>query len=99
MDARDLTALNAHPLAVLSVCAVTIGRIELVRCWWLNVFRGARAGLACPSIFALDGVVDFLPVHRNGLWSLDAEANFVAANVNDGNHVIIAVHDAFVAVS
>ena len=72
---------------------------DLVGCWWLDIFGRAGASLACATVFALNGVVDFLSVHRNGLWRLDAEANFVTANVNDGNHDIIADHDAFVAVS
>lgn len=99
MDARDWTALNAHPLAVLSDCAVRIGRTDLVGGWGLNIFGGARASLTCATVLSLDGVIDFLSVHRNGLWRLDAEANFVAADVNDGDHDIIADHDAFVAVS
>lgn len=41
MDARGLTTLNAHPLAILGVRAVMIVCVELVSCWWLNIFGGS----------------------------------------------------------
>ena len=94
-----LTSLDAHPLAVQGVCAVRVNFADLVGCWWLNIFGGTGTGLTGTAVFALNSVVDFLPVHRNGLRRLDAEANFVAADVDDGNHDIITDHDAFVAVS
>lgn len=66
---------------------------------WPHVLGRAGTGLRGSAIFTLYRIVDLLAVHRDRLRRLDAEANFVAANVNNRHNHVVTNHDAFVAVS
>jgi len=60
------------------------------------VFRFEPAGA---KVLALDRFVDFLAVDRDLRRRIDAEADLVAANVDDGDNDVITDNDAFVALS
>jgi hypothetical protein len=72
--------------------AVLIGRTP-------DVAGVLRRELGRATIFALDGVVHFLSVYGNILRRIDAQTDFVPANVDDRDNDIVPDHDAFVAVS
>jgi hypothetical protein len=48
------------------------------------------------GFLAMDRVVDFLAVHRNFLWSHDAQPNFIATNFDHGNRNVVVNDDAFI---
>ena len=61
--------------------------------------RFIEADLRRLLVLALNGFIDLLAVDGNFRRGIDAQANFVAANIHDGDNNIVADHDAFIAVS
>jgi hypothetical protein len=51
------------------------------------------------AVFALNGLVHLLPVHRDLDRGSDSQSYFIAANIHDGDNNIIANDDTLVAVS
>ena len=64
----------------------------------LDIFGRARPGLSRAAILSLNRIVNFLAVDRDRLRSLDSEADFVAPDIDNRHHDIVADHDAFVSV-
>lgn len=58
-----------------------------------------HANFRCLLILALDRFVHFAAMDGNFPRRLDAQANFVAAHVDDGYHDVIANDDALIALS
>src|SRR5438067_646633 len=51
------------------------------------------------AIFAPDGVVNFLTMDADLLGRRDSQANFVAADIDDGDFDVVTDHDRLIALS
>jgi hypothetical protein len=51
------------------------------------------------TVFPLDGLVHFFAVYGDGSGGGDTEADFVAADIDDGDFDVIADHDGFIALA
>jgi len=59
----------------------------------------AGINLTSAMIFALNCIVDFLPMDGNFRRRFDPEPNFITTNINDRYDDLVADHDAFIALS
>src|ERR1700678_1850774 len=60
---------------------------------------GGAAVLVGLRVFALNDLINFLPVHRNLGGGFDAQPDFIAADIDDRNDNIVADDDALVALA
>ena len=47
----------------------------------------------------MNGVINLLPMNWHLAWRLNAEADFIAANLNDGNNNIVVDYNRFILLS
>ena len=65
-----------------------------------GLYFGGRRWFCGPAgTFALNGLVNFLPVYGDRVRSVDPQAHFVSANIDHGDHNIVADNNAFVALA
>jgi hypothetical protein len=60
---------------------------------------GIRANPRSGAVFFLDRLVHFLAMYWHMLRRFNAQADFIAANIYDRDHNVVANHDALVTVS
>ena len=82
----------------LPICPLE-GSVGSVFLWRLDILGGAGACLRGAAILPLDRIVHLLSVDGDRLRGLDAEADFITPDINDGHHDIVANHDALVSVA